>query len=695
MRGVLTAVGLAALALPGPAQALIGYGITMYDPSCGFGCYDSVSGYMLECSVMDHGPVGAHSHGAGGPTSPECRASDTYFLTTLAYCMNTTCDASTPRWKLEKFWSEQATGSKTVASKWSYAEALAQIKEPPTDEYGEDDHHLTRTVLLDAETVKANTLTREYFEYAEMIHSRYGLVLLIVGFGTPVVISIFTRLPYMSSLADKLKPYLVYPSLIGTYHVRPLPYLLGNAATVGQSLYVIMFAALNIAMAAAGYKSVQPNAWFGNQWQEVMGYFSARTGVLAFALTPLVILLSGRNNILLWATNWSHSTFMVLHRWVARIYAAQVIVHSIAELVLYIDMGSYEAEFKTEYWAWGIVATVFACAMLVFSSLFFRRWSYEVFLIGHIIMAVFVIAGSWYHVEFLFSRKWGYEFWLYAACAVWFFDRVIRVFRILKNGPRRAVVTEVAEDIVRVDVKGIRWTAAPGLHTYAYFPALSPWRPWENHPFSILPTALLQSKREASLSGAASGSDTPSNADVEKSGGITSTSTPERDHQALGGASGTGITLYVRKSKGLTKLLANHNSLLTLLDGPYPDNPTDGVLKSDRLLLIAGGVGITGVLPYIARHTNVKVCWSVRALAEGLVRDLEGPLSRVAEKDVRVGSRLDVAALLAEEERTGWNRVGVVVCGPGGLCDDTRTLVTAKARTGPTVWELEVDAFSW
>ena len=32
---------------------------------------------------------------------------------------------------------------------------------------------------------------------------------------------------------------------------------------------------------------------------------------------------------------------------------------------------------------------------------------------------------------------WGYNFyinWLYAACAVWFFDRLVRTLRVAKNG---------------------------------------------------------------------------------------------------------------------------------------------------------------------------------------------------------------------------------------------------------------------
>lgn len=75
--------------------------------------------------------------------------------------------------------------------------------------------------------------------------------------------------------------------------------------------------------------------------------------------------------------------------------------------------------------------------------------------------------------------------------------------------------------------------------------------------------------------------------------------------------------------------------------------------------------------------------------------DLEHVLRSVADKEIRVGRRIDIAAILAEEEKAGWERVGVVVCGPGGLCDDTRAEVVRRGKSGPVVWELEVNAFSW
>lgn len=495
----------------------------------------------------------------------------------------------------------------------------------------------------------------------------------------------------MTSIFEKIKPYLVYPTIIGTYHARPLPYLLGNAPTVGQSLYIALFFTLSIILSAVNYHSTQPNEWFASTYQEIMAYSSARTGVLAFALAPLVILFSGRNNILLWLTNWSHSTYLLLHRWIARIFALQVIIHSILELVLYMDMGTFNEETKKEYWIWGIVATLAVCIMLVISPLYMRRRSYEAFLIMHVILAVFVLAGSWYHVELLFTRKWGYEFWIYAACAVWFFDRVIRVLRISKVGVRRAKITEIGSSIVRVDVEGVSWAALPGRHAYAFFPTLSPFKPWQNHPFSIIPTSLLLSRNQSVGHGAEPPRSTPSeDQDVEKSGDITAVSEVRQRNTTT-----AGITLFIRKSNGMTKLLKGHDLLLTLLDGPYPNNSTKSVLKCDRLLLIGGGIGITALLSFVSNHTNVKLCWSVKESAECMVRELDPFLESLAEKHVTVGQRLDVNALLGLEAQMGWKKIGVVVCGPGGLCDSVRAAVVRAGRAGKAVFELEVDAFSW
>ena len=318
---------------------------------------------------------------------------------------------------------------------------------------------------------------------------RSSFVILAIGFGTPIFLTLLTRLPFITGGLDTIKPYLVHPSTIGIYYVR-----------------------------------------------------------------PLLILFSGRNNFLLWITNWPYSTYILLHRWVARIFATQVIVHSIPLLLTYKGYGSYPTESTQPYWRWGIVATVLICAMLIFSHLYFRRLAYETFLILHILLAVFVIVGCWYHVILNFGYNF-YDNWLYAACAVWSFDRLLRVLRVANIGVRRALVTEIGSDYVRVDVQGVRWASKPGYVAYAYFPALNPLRPWENHPFSINSTALFRSYKHALAPASTSSGHSSSDdgRDMEKHADKELETSVVHDADELLGT--TGVTLIIKKNTGLTRLL--------------------------------------------------------------------------------------------------------------------------------------------
>ena len=60
-----------------------------------------------------------------------------------------------------------------------------------------------------------------------------------------------------------------------------------------------------------------------------------RTGVVAYIIAPLIFLFAVRNNFSLWVTDWLHSTFILLHRWIARIFTLQVLVHSLVSLAKY------------------------------------------------------------------------------------------------------------------------------------------------------------------------------------------------------------------------------------------------------------------------------------------------------------------------------------------------------------------------
>jgi hypothetical protein len=170
-----TMIALAILAIANPARAHIesfklpGYGFSWYSPPCAFACYNALSSAMLECTSMDHS--GGHSHGSG-PTSPECRAGDTAFLTTLAYCMDSNCDADTPTWKREQFWSMRVTGDEAVLPKWDYSVALEEIAGTPTVVYNSSEL-LNQTVLLAQETYDMQYNFNIMFDQIEGLQSRY------------------------------------------------------------------------------------------------------------------------------------------------------------------------------------------------------------------------------------------------------------------------------------------------------------------------------------------------------------------------------------------------------------------------------------------------------------------------------------------------------------------------------------------
>ena len=277
-------------------------------------------------------------------------------------------------------------------------------------------------------------------------------------------------------MVTKFYAYLIDPPVFGRNHAVPV---LGLAIipTRGQALFIAYIWIINIVLSTAGYHTRDPNSWYTDAQEEIASFISNRVGVLSFANLILTVLYSSRNNILLYVTNWSHSTFLLVHRWIAVICTIQACLHSAIWLKLYIDMGAelYEPEVKEKYWIWGIIATLCLSLMIPLSIVPIRQRIYEVFLASHVILAIFALTGSLLHIWYRFTWQWGYETWIYIAFAVWGFDRLFaRPLRIARNGIKRALVTVVDDDYLRVDIPGLE---ASG-QVYLYFPTLS-WRVWE------------------------------------------------------------------------------------------------------------------------------------------------------------------------------------------------------------------------
>lgn len=155
---------------------LVGYGIWPYKPVCAFACLRAFSGYMLTCSSEMDMDGGIHSHG-NAMTSPQCRADDTSWLTTLAYCAQTKCTVSdVPTSELEGFWEAQSTGDPTVPPKWSFSQAVANVTEPPQRELGADTESetLNFTTLVNEEAYMSQYNAMFAVQRETVVESSYG-----------------------------------------------------------------------------------------------------------------------------------------------------------------------------------------------------------------------------------------------------------------------------------------------------------------------------------------------------------------------------------------------------------------------------------------------------------------------------------------------------------------------------------------
>lgn len=114
-------------------RGLIGWGKTIYHPTCAFACRGVVKGCSLMCTPDHGGDVFGMGHSIT-TTPPDCYTSDPAFLRTMALCLDTYCPLTDypPVSLLEYYWnSHLATG--TVGDyQWrpsvSYVNALAAAR---------------------------------------------------------------------------------------------------------------------------------------------------------------------------------------------------------------------------------------------------------------------------------------------------------------------------------------------------------------------------------------------------------------------------------------------------------------------------------------------------------------------------------------------------------------------------------------
>ncbi len=437
-----------------------------------------------------------------------------------------------------------------------------------------------------------------------------------------------------------------------------------------ESLVLGVYFALNTIFLIIGYDIYTDNSIFGpNTLAQFVRYISDRSGVLSFAHIPLVIVFAGRNNILINLSKLPYSSFMIFHKWTARVMFIDAFIHSIGYLEIILESKSLD-DFKTKrYLQWGTAATLIGGVILVQAIHNLRVYHYECFLLLHIIFGVGFLATCWKHVE-----TFGWYDWILSACVLWASDRIMRIFKLWKFGCPKATLQFISDETFKVCVKRpYNWEPFPGCFVYIHFITWSTF--WQSHPFTIVDSILEDEM----------------------------------------------VTIYIKAKDGLTKKILEKigtepYEMRVSLEGPYGNkSPLESYQNA---ILIAGGNGIPG--PYyhaieLARKPlllkqRIKLIWIIRKIESlqwfeqelmklsnlniecdiYITRNFNPelveliPLTKQFSPFVRFFSgRANTTKVLQDEFLNAQGSIGIVTCGPSIMCDDIRSFVSGNLNSCP------------
>lgn len=517
------------------------------------------------------------------------------------------------------------------------------------------------------------------------------------------------------SWMPNLKKHLIYAPLWNKRHNRE--FRLSSAINIGtlpsRLHFILLFLYLGSNIA---YMFVLN--WANKNRYSFCAELRGRSGTLALVNMIPLIIFAGRNNPLITLLKISFDTYNLLHRWMGRIVVIESVIHTIAwAIVCVADIGWSgvgDQIVQKLFIGSGFVGTL-AMVLLFFLSVSpFRHAFYETFLNVHIVLAFISFVATWIHCASS-SLAGGLPQlpWIMAIMALWFADRLARMFRILyvnwsAKGFTHAVCEPLPGEVTRVTLRLPRYVdIKPGTHAYLRFQGINA---WENHPFSICWVEHSDSKYLP--------------VHEKKSPGSVDTSELN-----------TSVSFLIGAQTGMTRKLWNQASsqprglyIKAAMEGPYAGH--NSLDSYGHVVLFAGSTGITHQVSYV-RHLlegyndgtvstrRITLVWIIREY-ESLewIRPYMDTILRIPNRrdvlriqifvtrpknprDIDSSSstvrmfpgRPNVPLLLQKEVSEQMGAMCVTVCGPGALADDVRGAV--RTVQGCNVVDFVEESFTW
>ncbi|KAG5929244.1 hypothetical protein E4U53_002483 [Claviceps sorghi] len=297
-----------------------------------------------------------------------------------------------------------------------------------------------------------------------------------------------------------------------------------------------------------------------------------RSGMLAVAMTPWIVVTSMKANILTMVIGIGPERLNVFHRWLGYICLFLSLVHMIPFYVQPVwedgGMTVFDQVFPDGsgiIYGAGIACIVPLIWLCVASLPCIRRIAYEAFVIFHIPAGIVYVGLLFWHTKNALLT-WNY---LYVTIAIWACAYFMRIFKLNWTKPWRsafmvgdeAAVTLMSENAIKITIPTqMRWK--PGQYVYLRMPGISL---LDNHPFTI-------------------------------------SSLCSEDFPSEYGDKYRDCVLVFKPFRGFTRKVLDtaiakgpFHTYRAFLDGPYGGMRRD-LAAFDTCILVAGGSGITSLM---------------------------------------------------------------------------------------------------
>ncbi|KAK4097604.1 hypothetical protein N658DRAFT_433597 [Parathielavia hyrcaniae] len=236
----------------------------------------------------------------------------------------------------------------------------------------------------------------------------------------------------------------------------------------------------------ASHEVIVKDAFF---WERI-GY---RNAWVTITQVPLLYLLASKCSIIGFVVGTSHERLNWLHRWVGRTVFVTASVHGWHFYTDWVRAEFVEYQLRMQpSIKYGIGAWAVLLWILVSGLAPFRRMSYELFVLQHLLSAIIFLWLIYVHVP----SKAVYNVWF--AIALLCFDRACRIAMLLwqnikllpnkarcKGGQRighQAQLKAVGDSITVVTIKDVHFKWRAGQHLYLWVPRIGV---AEGHPYTI------------------------------------------------------------------------------------------------------------------------------------------------------------------------------------------------------------------